>query len=331
VVNSNDTDQLNFIVGMKNPEDLAVLPGRQWIVASGMAARSGLHLINAQTKEWERWIAPPAMPRAPFSDFLPQPPPDELQLHGLSLHVSDDARVTLYAVNHGGAEDLSDFAHGRERETIEVFDIDMSSEKPTLAWAGCVPLPNKYVANAVVPGPNGSIFATVLFHPGKTFADLWQEEPTGAVYKWMPGWPTFERVEGTDLAGNNGIEISMDGNVLYVASLYNVTAFSNTNPAKVLATVRIHDGIGDNIHWVDRRLILAGVRTDLGPKGDDGAPTGEGYYIAEVDPVSLALTVIARGGFNPAFKGASVGLPVDGTLWIGSHHSDRIAYCTFAQ
>lgn len=323
---AGELDELHFLVGMKNPEDLVVLPGNRWIVASGMAAGSGLHLINAETKEWERWIAPPATPRRPFTDFLPQSPPNELQLHGLSLQVSTDDRVTLYAVNHGGAEDLHDFANGRNRETVEVFDIDMRTPKPSLTWAGCVPLPNKLVGNAVVPGPDGSLFATVLFHPGTTFADLWQEKPTGAVYKWLPGMPAFERIEGTELPGNNGIEISSDGKVLYVVSLYNVTAFSTTNPAKVLTTVRIPDGIGDNIHWVSGRLIVAGVRIDLGPKADDGTPTGEGYYVAEVDPDSLQLTFIARGPYNPEFTGASTGLPVDGTLWIGSHHSDRLAY-----
>jgi hypothetical protein len=326
VIDGSEQDHLSFLVGMKNPEDIVPLPGNRWIVASGMAAGSGLHLIDAGTKKWERWIAPPAIPRAPFEGFHQQPVPDELQLHGLSLRVSADGRVTLYAVNHGGREDLKDFAYGRDRETIEVFDIDMSAPKPKLTWAGCVPLPNKFVANAVVPGPGDSLFATVLFHPGTTFSDLWQEKPTGGVYRWEPGMPTFEHVEGADLPGNNGIEISPDGKVLYVVSLYNVTAFSNTNPAKALATVRIPDGIGDNIHWIDGRLIVAGVRTDLGPRADDGTPTGEGYYVATVDPDSLELTIIARGPFHPEFTGASTGVPISGTLWIGSHHSDRLAY-----
>lgn len=323
---ASEQDRLNFLVGMKNPEDLVALPGNRWIVVSGMAAASGLHLVDTETKEWERWIAPPAMPRSPFATFLEQAPADELQLHGLSLLISNDETVTLYAVNHGGAEDLKDFTIGRDRETIEVFDIDMRATKPSLSWAGCIPLPNNFVANAVVPGPGGSVFATVLFHPGTTFSDLWQEKPTGAVYKWMPGMDTFERLEGTDLPGNNGIEISPDGKILYVVSVYNVTAFSNTNPARVLASVRIPDGIGDNIHWVDGRLILAGVRTDLGPRGDDGAPTGEGYYVAEVNPHNLELTILARGPIDPDFSGASTGLPLNGTLWIGSHHSDRLAY-----
>src|SRR4029079_3889143 len=41
---------LNFICGLQAPEDLVLLPGTRWLIASGMAAGSGLHLIDTQAK-----------------------------------------------------------------------------------------------------------------------------------------------------------------------------------------------------------------------------------------------------------------------------------------
>src|SRR4029434_6639005 len=41
---------LNFICGLQAPEDLVLVPGTRWLIASGMTAGSGLHLIDAQSK-----------------------------------------------------------------------------------------------------------------------------------------------------------------------------------------------------------------------------------------------------------------------------------------
>ena len=39
---------LNFICGLKAPEDFVLVPGTRWLIASGMEAGSGLHLIDTQ-------------------------------------------------------------------------------------------------------------------------------------------------------------------------------------------------------------------------------------------------------------------------------------------
>ncbi|WP_155893340.1 hypothetical protein [Cystobacter fuscus] len=167
--------ELKFLCGMENPEDLAVLPGGRYIVASGMTIKSGLHLIDGKTKKWERWIAPVATaPRAPFDQCPSQPSPDELQIHGISLRDRGQGHATLYAVNHGGREEVRDLSVGGDRETIEVFDIDMTGAQPALSWAGCVPMPEKRVANSVVSAPDGSLFATVMLHPDTSLTDLCQ-------------------------------------------------------------------------------------------------------------------------------------------------------------
>src|SRR5439155_11470739 len=41
---------LSFICGLQAPEDLVLVPGSRWLIASGMVAGSGLHLIDTQAK-----------------------------------------------------------------------------------------------------------------------------------------------------------------------------------------------------------------------------------------------------------------------------------------
>ena len=318
---------LKFICGMENPEDLAVLPGERWIIASGMAAKSGLHLIDAANKTGERWIASTnGKPKAPFDRCPSQPPPDELQIHGISLRNDKNGRGTLYAVNHGGKGPIQQMSVGRGRETIEVFDITARGAKPMISWKGCVALPGKLVANSVVSGSDGAIYATVMLHPDNQMNDLFGAKPTGAVYKWEPGKPEFERIEGTQLAGNNGIELSRDGKALYVGAVQTLTKFSNTSPAVRLKSIRLKGGWFDNIHWVGSRLIATGPRTDLCPPASDGVPCAKGYRVMEIDPETLNVTVIAEGEGIQAFSVASTGVFVGKTLWLGSYAADRAAY-----
>ncbi|MEJ7935271.1 hypothetical protein WG907_13535 [Sphingobium sp. AN558] len=320
---------LKFLCGIQSPEDLAVLPGGRWIIASGMSLGSGLHLIDGTTKKWARWIAPAgARPRAPFDQCKVQPAPDDLAIHGIALHQRGRGRATLYAVNHGGA-------HPGVGERIEVFDIDTTRGKPSLSWAGCLPWAGKLEANAVVAASDGTVYATVMNHPGYTIKDWWTGVPklTGAVYKWTIGSPAFERMAGTDLVGNNGIEVSADGKRIYVNSKSatvigdgTITSFTTTNPAKKLRSVEIKGGLPDNIHWVNGRLVAAGARTDTCPVKANGFPCMNGYHVETVDPETLAVTFLDRAPADPQFSGVSVAVPVGKTLWVGSFSASKLGY-----
>ena len=320
---------LKFLCGIQAPEDLAALPGGRWIIASGMHLGSGLHLIDGTTKRWERWIAPAgAKARAPFDQCKVQPAPDDLAIHGIALHQRGRGRATLYAVNHGG----TDPGVG---ERIEVFDIGTTHGKPVLAWAGCLPWSGKLEANAVVAASDGTVYATVMNHPGTTIKDWWTGVPklTGAVYKWTPGAPAFERMAGTELVGNNGIEVSADGKTLYVNSKSAttigdgaITSFTTTNPARKLKSVEIKGGLPDNIHWVNGRLIAAGARTDTCPAKANGFPCTNGYHVETVNPDTLAVTFLDKAPADPQFSGVSVALPIGKTLWVGSFSANKLGY-----
>src|SRR5215210_6410294 len=80
---------LTFICGVQNPEDLVLVPGTQWLVASGMAPGSGLHLVDTRAK-MVRNLYPAAAPsvRADRAKYGNCPGPLDAKqavLHGLSL------------------------------------------------------------------------------------------------------------------------------------------------------------------------------------------------------------------------------------------------------
>src|SRR5499427_8224008 len=116
---------LEFVCGLKNPEDLVAVPGTNWILASEMAAGVGITLIDSSTGAHSQ--AYPGDSPAVKHDTLYtecQTPPDaaKLETHGLNLRVGANGRPTLYAVAHGA------------RESIEVFDVETGGAKPKLTW-----------------------------------------------------------------------------------------------------------------------------------------------------------------------------------------------------
>src|SRR3989442_11427309 len=104
---------LSFICGVQAAEDLVLVPGTRWLIASGMAAGSGLHLIDTQAKTARSLFSSNVSTTRPDKTKFAGCPgpldPKQAVLHGLSLRPAQAGRYTLYATNHGG------------RESVEVF------------------------------------------------------------------------------------------------------------------------------------------------------------------------------------------------------------------
>src|SRR5262245_58178148 len=157
---------LNFICGLQAAEDFVLVPGTRWLIASGMTAGSGLHLIDTQAKTAKdlftaQTSAAPRANKQKFPDCPGPLDPKQSILHGLSLRPSQGGAYTLYATNHGG------------RESAEVFEVDARGASPTATWVGCVLTPNKVALNSVAAFSDGTLVGTVLVLPGKTFQDVW--------------------------------------------------------------------------------------------------------------------------------------------------------------
>ena len=318
------TGDVGYVCGVKNPEDLVLVPGTPWIVSSGMAEGAGFYLVDSSTGNVN--VLPfTAQHDAAFAGCATPPTPQSLNTHGLNIRANGPGRAKLYVVGHGA------------REAIEVFDVDAAAAQPTLTWRGCVPMPDGLAANSVASFADGSLVATVLFMPGKTFADSVARRPTGGVFEWSPGEPTFTLVAGTELPANNGIEVSADGREIYVASsgLQTIVAFSHSNPARQLRTTRPLPFTPDNVHLgADGRLLTAGMANDV---PECGGPPGPQHDIPKlaacprptiavaIDPATMRDTVIATTTADAKFSNATMVLTAAGQAWIGTFSGDKIA------
>jgi hypothetical protein len=316
---------------LQNPEDVVLVPGTRWLLASGMAAGAGLNAVDTQAKAVRKLYAPgTAAARHDRQRFANCPGPLDAKLaalHGLALRSATAGRYTVYATNHGG------------RESIEVFELSAESSgataSPSATWIGCVLLPEKLAANSVAAFSDGTLLATVLILPGKTFQDAFAGRNTGIVLQWTPATPGFVELKGTELVANNGIETSPDGSMFYVASTstYRVYEFSRAKPgAGPQRFAQLKDFGPDNVRWTaDNRLITAGLIDNEPacggrPKDEAGIRCPMGYAVATIDPKTMTATEIARGPRTPSFTGTAMAAIVGNELWLGSFFADRVAY-----
>jgi len=116
---------VQFVCGLVGPEDLVVVPGEQWVIASGDAAPGAISLIHVKDR-----TKSPLYPSASLKqrldaktyDSCPAPidpeEKDRFRAHGLFLRPGKNAVHTLYVVHHGN------------RESIEVFELDARAKPP---------------------------------------------------------------------------------------------------------------------------------------------------------------------------------------------------------
>lgn len=321
--------ELSFVCGNEHPEDLAPIPGTPWLIVSGFADGAGLKLIDTRSKSGRRWYrGEPGQANADRTRYPHCPTPPDVatfNTQGLSLRRTGQGTYMLYAANHGG------------RESIEVFQVSITADEPRLQWQGCILMPAGMAANSVASFEDGTVLVTVLTRPGTSIADFVQGRKTGAVYEWIPGAPAFRLVRGTELPGNNGLEVSPDQKSFWVVAFgwHAVVKFSRGNPAHQIRKGVAPDFMPDNIHWDGHRLIAAGMRYDepacggerkaIAGKADD-MRCHRGYVIATVDPITLEFHTLAYAEPNSDFNGVSAAFVMDGTLWLGSYQADRVAF-----
>jgi hypothetical protein len=208
--------------------------------------------------------------------------------------------------------------------------VNANTATPTITWLGNVPMPTdsqgRYLAgNAVVSGSDGSIYVTVMMHPEHDLTEMIAGKITGAVYRWTPSTQKFEKLQGSEFSGNNGIELSKDEKHIYVAHMKNMSKLTNTNPAKIVATAQLDYGVFDNLHWHGDKLITAGSRTQ-----NCGQTTTydclKDFHVTTISPDNLAVKPLYQGKYTADFSGVSTVLAVDNTYYLGSFYRDKMAY-----
>jgi hypothetical protein len=298
---------IKFICGPISPEDLAVLPGNQWVITSGDREGGRIHLINVRSK-----TATPVFPTATPSERLDKatyptcPDPidpaegNAFNAHGLYLKKGRNTVHTLYVVHHG------------LRESIEVFEVDTRGARPALTWIGCVVAPEKIGFNSVVALPEGGVAAT--------------HARTG-VWEWHAdsGWKI---IPGSEDTVANGIEISRDGRWLYINGWEQekITRLSRglTPFKKDVIKVPFRP---DNIRWSPDGSLLysAGFGNVQTPR----VLSAETSNVVQLDPQTLEFKRLFLHPYIKGFGGPTTAVKVGDEMWLGTYRGEMIPYFRF--
>ena len=307
---------VQFVCGLQAPEDLVVLPGARWVVAGAYGGTGGLYFVRASDRAVTLvYPAANAAERLDKKTYAACPgPPDaatkaKFQTHGLHLLPGTGPVHRLFVVLHGG------------RESVEVFEIDAGQATPRLTWIGCAVAPEPIGLNSVRGLPDGGFIATDFLarggFGGPAMKAMMSGEKNGDLWEWhtASGW---QKLPGTEAAGANGLEMSVDGRTLYVAAWGSQSFFRVSRGQTPAARQEVPLGFRvDNIRWSRNGSILAA--------GQGGPPGSQASIVVSIDPRTLAVREILRHPDTPAFGAGTVALEVGDELWVGSFRGDRLA------
>ncbi|MFM5950864.1 MAG: hypothetical protein ACKOPM_16805 [Novosphingobium sp.] len=318
---------LHYVCGPVKPEDVLAIPGTPWLVVSGFSPGAGLKLVDGRSGSFRFWFDGVSAPDPARFPTCPGPlDPALFNARGLALRKTGANTWRLLAVNHGG------------REAVEVFDIaTRGSAEPGLTWRGCLPLPAGQVGNSVASFADGTVLVTVLTRPGTTIADFVEGRNTGAVWSWSPGAAGFVALPGTELPGNNGLEVDPDGRRFYVVAFgwHAVLVYDRRDTTRPLARIEAPGFMPDNIHWSGGQLLLTGMRLDEPACGGfrkvvDGVADPmlchRGWAVGALDARRKAVRIVAQGAPAAGFNGHSAAAISGGRLWLGSFQASRLAW-----
>jgi hypothetical protein len=300
----------------------------KWIIASGMGDHGGIFLIDSEAKVAKRLFTGQKKPDAGMYPGCAAPDVAAFNSHGIALIPAKAAGTyTLYSVTH------------TPFESIHVFAVDARGGEPAVSWTGCIREPADFKGNAVTATRDGTILIDVQFSGGRT--DFISGNVTGGVWQWTPADKTLKRLPGTELQGNNGIEISKDEKQFYIAvsGTQTVAIYDRADTSKPARTVRTPWFNLDNIHWSGDRLIAAGMMFDEPACGGTRKQIQDahgnmnchrGWVAGQLDPMTLQWKILGYGEPNPDFGGIATALVIGDTLWLSSFQMNRAAYLPLA-
>lgn len=296
----------------QGPEDLIALPGGEWVIASAMSGDGGLALIRASdrtaTTFYPSAAATERLDTSLYADCPGPPSAGEFTTHGLYVEPGGGPVHRLLVVGHG------------DRESIEVFDIDMRGASPQLTWIGCVVAPDPIGLNSVRGLPGGGFLTTNFLSRGTdpgAMQRMREGELNGELWEWHPGGE-WQKVPGSEAAGANGIELSDDGGTIYMAAWGSQTFVRLSRGETPVQRDEVPLGFRvDNIHFArDGSLLAVGQGT-----GDQARHT----VAVKIDPDTLEAREVLSHPDSPSFTAGTAAAEVGDTWWVGSFRGDRIA------
>ena len=207
-----------------------------------------------------------------------------------------------------------------------------AKESWRLEWRGCAVAPEGAL-NDVVALPDGGFLVT-RFGPSSSIAFMFAAAKAtlfGGATGWVYAWSReqgFSEVPGTRAAGPNGIELSADGEKIFLnTTLASEVKRIDRRTGGVEASVELAHP--DNLTWTsDGRLLVASLRGAtrelLSCNGLERGSCPIPFAIVALDPKTMETQVLYQGGPGTPSGAGTVGLEVDGGLLIGTFAGDRI-------
>ena len=319
-----DSGDLHPVCGMQSPEDIAIVPGGDYLLLSELGSigeRPGRILaFNVNDESWRPLypVAGTPLPAMLQGDTgCTDPPGAALSPHGSHLVQLDDGSWRYLVVNHGG------------REAVEIFALETAeNNEPSLQWQGCLFPAGNTVMNDVVGLRNGDVIYTRMYHPddllGKLRALLGFE--SGDVWRWSRATGT-RLLPGTGGSLTNGIEISADERFIFI-NQYMDKEIQKYDLAAQEVVGRAPVANADNSAWAPGgELWVASQSLEaasyLACTGDPAVTCGTAFDIVALDPETMESRVIFQHQ-GPPMGAATVAIPHRGKVYIGSFLGDRL-------
>ena len=328
-------DALTVYCDFQNPEDLAALPDGRHILVSEFGAITPLSPVNVRgnlslldtTNGTKKNI------EIEMSDNVWGDPECERENmifspHGIDTNQRLDGSYQLAIVNH------------MPTETIELFELIEINDAWSLTWRGCVDAPAHGYFNDVALKSNGSFYVSQMYDKNISLLMLavmdTTKEDTGYVYHWTRK-KGFKRLINTDGAFPNGVELSNDESNLFINYAFGNKISKYNLSSKTIEASFSMNGIPDNITidgdylWVGAQdysgldsLIYCGVfAKDIfeDPMINQCPLPFAAYHLKQSD-----LSLVNSYKYSNTVMGtATVALSVNGQLYFGTYHGDRIA------
>ena len=308
--------EIRFICDLISPEDLAVLPGEEWVIASGDQEGGMIHLVNVRDKT-STVVYPTAAPRERLDaeTYSSCPGPIDLdegaafRAHGLYLRPGADGVHSVYLVHHGN------------RESVEVFEIDGNASPPELTWVGCAVAPEPLTLTSVVALPDGGFAATSFRTAGLTesFDDILTGAISGSVWEWHTdgGWT---EVPGSATGGPNGLEISEDGEWFHIAG-WGEQRFIRLSRGR---TPVERDGV--DLHFRPDNLRRQPDGSVFAAGADHFNTPEETFHVGRIDPQTLEVERVIDHPVIEKFAACTTAVQIGGEIWMGTNRGEKIGY-----
>jgi len=311
-------DGVEFVCGQAGPEDLAAVPGGEWVIAGGDTGEDGaMRLIRVKDRtttilfpaaDAKERLDAAAYPSCPGPIDAADKQSLKFKTHGLSLRAGRNRVHRLFVVFHG------------RRESVEVFELDVRGAMPRATWIGCVIAPEPIGLNAVVGLDDGGFIATNYMARDITAAArarMLAGERNGELWEWHRG-DGWKKLPGTEVAGPNGLEMSPDGKWLYVAAFgsQGLVRLSRGGPTVQRDEVTLGFRV-DNVRWSPDGAIFAA--------GPGGTAPNQTSNVVKVDVKTLQVRPLVKYPYNEFFRFGTAAIQIGKEIWLGSNTGPRIA------